>query len=107
MLWVPGVVVELQRGSELGKNQIEWKALRTTLGYEQSYLRVKEKGIVFGHQHVQLLVDKGYGEISFGEEICLGLYEEDFTNGEGHPRQWGQHELGRVYLRKLSIVAVV
>lgn len=44
---------------------------------------------------------------SKGEEICLGLYEEDFTNGEGHPRQWGQHELGRVYLRKLSIVAVV
>lgn len=62
MLWVPEVVVELQRSSELGENQIEWKALRTTLGYEQSYLRVKEKGIVFGHQHVQLLVDTGYGE---------------------------------------------
>lgn len=43
---------------------------------------------------------------SEGEEICLGLYEEDFTNGEGHPRQWEQHELGRVYMRKLSIVAV-
>lgn len=54
--------MELQRSSELGENQIEWKALRTALGYEQSYLRVKEKGIVFGHQHVQLLVDKGYGE---------------------------------------------
>lgn len=42
-------------------------------------------------------------------DVCLGLCKEDFTNGEEHPRQWGQHRLGRVYLRnsRLSMVAVL